>query len=238
MISHLLNSFLVGILFMDMLERRFPQEFRNVITDLSFKLLYLYSKTQIYISKSNKKFNNFIESNPTLLKIKNELDAIIKQPIKLIPTIFVKNGEEFYNIETHNNDYDFALISWQDVDKKYINKRIIHDKNDFESISECSDIKFILVEVQIGLNSPHKINLKTDEYNYYIVGNKFTKQFFIYYLKKYLKINETISADEKFSLKIIDHDINTISVDFTDKNESILLEKNGYKLSITNHHNE
>ena len=92
------------------------------------------------------------------------------------------------------------------------------------------------MEFKIGDNEPYKVDLKTDKFNYYLVGNKFTKQFFIFYLKNYLEIKEI--KDDKVNLKIIDHDINTFEIDFTDKNESIVLEKNGYQLSIINHNEE
>ena len=91
----------------------------------------------------------------------------------------------------------------------------------------------MLVELKIGDNS-FKIDFKTDDYNFYIVGNCFTKNFFLYYLTEILKINEMINDNDKFSFKIIDHDVNTVELEFTDKTDSILLEKNGYKLSITN----
>jgi hypothetical protein len=90
----------------------------------------------------------------------------------------------------------------------------------------------MLIEIKIGENNaPYKIDLKTDNFNYYLLENKFDKQFFIYYLKKYLEITE-INYDEKISLKIIDHDVNTFEMDFTDKNERIVLKKNGYQASI------
>ena len=98
---------------------------------------------------------------------------------------------------------------------------------------EASDIRFMLVELKIG-EKTHKIDFKTDDYNYYFVGNKFTKEIFIYYLR----VNgykDLINNDDKYILKIIDHDVNMITVDFTDKNESIVLEKNSYRISITNH---
>ena len=76
--------------------------------------------------------------------------------------------------------------------------------------------------------------MKTDEFNFYLVGNSFTKQFFIYYLKQIVKSTEEIKDDDKINLKFIDHDVNTIDLDFTDKNENIILEKTGYKLSNLN----
>jgi hypothetical protein len=71
MISHLLNTFFIGMLFADLLERRFPEQFRIITTDITFNLLYFYSKTQIYFTGIHKKMNNFIQSYPILLKIKN-----------------------------------------------------------------------------------------------------------------------------------------------------------------------
>ena len=106
------------------------------------------------------------------------------------------------------------------------------------TMSEESDIKFFLMKIKVGDGEERTINLKTHEFNYYLVGNKFTKQFFIFYLKYHLQINDEINNTDKISVKIIDHNINEIDVDFTDKNESIILEKTGYKLSIPNYNDE
>ena len=45
-----------------------------------------------------------------------------------------------------------------------------------------------------------------------------------------LKLNELFYENLTISIKIIDSNINIVEFDFTDKNERILLEKNGYKL--------
>lgn len=229
MISYLLNSFLIGILFADLLERRYPEQFRSIITHIGFNAIYLYSKTQIYFNRINKYLKDFINSDPFLSKIKNILNyensnEIIKQ--------FVKNGE-YSNLEQQLN-CDFAIYSWPDNNNKNcLNKMIIHDVNEPFIQSEYSDIKFILIEIKIG-EKTYKIDLKTNEYNYYLVRNKFTKEFFIFYLKQYLKINETISQNDKVVLEIIDHNINSINIEFTNNNESIILEKNSYKISLSN----
>jgi hypothetical protein len=68
-----------------------------------------------------------------------------------------------------------------------------------------------------------------------MVGNKFRKHFFQYYLTEILKMNE--STDD-FSVHIIDHDVNNVELDFSDENDHILLEKTGYKLSIANNEND
>jgi hypothetical protein len=127
------------------------------------------------------------------------------------------------------------IYSWLDDSKNCVNKKLVYDLKEPLSFCEVSDIKFLLVELKVGESNSHKIDLKTDKLNFYMVGNSFTKQFFVYYLKQILKISEEIKGDDKVNLKFIDHDINTVELDFTDKNENIILEKTGYKLSNLNH---
>jgi hypothetical protein len=232
MISHLLNSLLIGVLFADMLERRFPQQVREFLTNITFNALYLYSKMQIYFAKMNKTFNNFIEANPTLLKIKNELDSIIKLKKTVVTcSEFFKNGDCLHLEDAPK--FDLAIYSWLGDDNKCVNRKTIYTATEPTTMTEQSDIKFMLVEIKIGENKPYKIDLKTDKYNFYLVGNKFKKQFFLYYLKQLLRIYEPFNENDKIILKIIDHNVNMIEVVFTDKNESVILEKNGYKISVT-----
>jgi len=142
-------------------------------------------------------------------------------------TEFIKNGEGL-SLEQANAS-DIALFSWLGDDKKCIHKKIIYDVDEPMTMAECSDIKFMLLELCIG-EKKYKVDLKTDHYNFYLVGNKFTKQFFLYYLKQCIKIDAPINDTDIFSLKIIDHNVNSLAIIFTDKNESIVLEKNGYKV--------
>lgn len=238
MISHLLNSLLIGILFADLLERRFPEQCKIVLTEATFNAIYLYSKMQIYFAKANKNFNDYIESKPTLLKIKNDLDALMKPSGSIVTmTQFFRNGKSLTIVETHEKNFDFAIYSWLSHDNKCINKKIIYDINEEMTASECSDIKFMLVEIKIGDNKVYKINLKTEEYNFYLVGNKFTKDFFVYYLINHLNIDETDLNESSFSVKIIDHNVNTFQMDFTDKNESIVIRKNDYVAELNQNDN-
>ena len=118
-------------------------------------------------------------------------------------------------------------------DSKTINKKLLTEVSVDENYDyEMADIQFMLVELKIG-NNTYKIDLKSDNYNFYVVGNCFTKKFFVYYLTEILKPTQQFDNDNKFIIKIIDHDVNSIEFEFTDKNESIMLEKNGYKLLNT-----
>lgn len=228
MISYLLNSLLIGILFAEMLERRFPVEFGIFVTDLSYNSLYLFSKMQINLSKIKNNVNNFINKTPILIMISNQFKSLItRKPGTIIMTQFIANG-----CLTSEGSYDFGIVSWLDEDNKCVNKKIIKDVYNFNEIIksyEKSDIKFMLIEMKIGLKT-YKVDLKTDIYNYYLVGNEFTKEFFIYYFKQILEIDEPINENNKFILNIIDHNVNTVQIDFS-VNKTILLEKNGYRIN-------
>jgi len=220
MISCLLNTFIVCTLFADLLERRFPEQTRTIATDLTFNVLYLFSKTQIYFTKVIKNINNFLKSHPT---IKKELST---------NTEFFKNGK-ILNTDT-SSKHDFALFSWVEHDTPCVNKKIVYDVNEVNdqiTLSEHSDIKFMLVEITVGENQTYKVDLKTRDYNFYLVGNKFTKEFFIYYLINHLNIDKTDLNESNFSIKIIDHNVNIFHMDFTDKNENFVLTKMDYLLN-------
>jgi hypothetical protein len=228
-----------------MLERRFPTKFQNFIIGLSYNSIYYFSKLQIFFGKIKRNVDIFIESNPDLLKIKESLETVFSKPTsQQVIRYFVKNSK-LYNLSDKNiAEPDFIILSCLSSDKKCMNKKIIYNTDanmnniDDILIDERCDINFLLIEFKVGDNQRHKIDLKTEHYNYYIVGNKFTKEFFIFYLNEYLKFDTDIKDTDKCSLRLIDHDVNNIKLDFTDKNESILLEKNGYKLLITNDNEE
>jgi len=224
MITSPLCLFFLFTLFIDLLERRFPKQVISVgllimpvVTDVTFNVLYFVSKTMIFFIKVKKNINKFIKM-PSLLKRNYETK-----------TEFFKNGER---IPLENSEkHDFALFSWMEDDTSCVNKKIMYDINDINdqmAISEQSEIKFMLIEIKIGEDKTYKIDLKTNDYNFYLVGNKFTKEFFIYYLINYLNIDKTILNETTLSIKIIDHNVNIFQMEFTEKNEHFILNKMDY----------
>ena len=232
MLTTLLRTGILAILLNDYLKRIYPEKYQELIVSISYNLIYLYSKAQILYMNLIRVVNKKIEENPNLLKLRNDLDLLLKPKSGIITMLdYIKNGN---SVDKGNNECDFMIYSWLDDTKSCVNKKLVYDLKEPLSFSEASDIKFLLIELKVGENNSHKIDLKTDEFNFYLVGNSFTKQFFIYYLKQIVKSTEEIKDDDKINLKFIDHDVNTIDLDFTDKNENIILEKTGYKLSNLN----
>lgn len=228
MLTTILRRCILVFLLNDYIKTKYPEKYQNFILSVSYNFFYFLSKLQIMFMKFSKK----IEENPKLLQIKNDFMLLLNfNPHTIETTEYIKNGEHVKSDDLSDNNFDFILYSWFDDENEYVNKKIMYEKNDIVTSSELSEIKFMLIEINIGENN-YKIDLKTDRYNFYVVGNALTKQFFIYYLKRFLKVNNLIydNDNDKISIKIIDQNVNIIEFDFTDKNENIVLEKNGYKL--------
>lgn len=229
----LLNFLLFGFIYADILERRYPNEFNNCLLLLSYNIIYIYSKTHIFFIKLFKNINEIINKNPSLLKTKEGFQSFTKQYIQIIYD-FIKDDKKYDTFESHNTQFGFALSYSLDTINNCLNTKLLYnkneDKNEDNMVFEVSEIKFVLIEFYCGENN-YVIDLKTSKFNFYIVGNEFTKQFFIYYLKEILKINQEFDNRINFTLKIIDNNVNYSTLEFTDKNESIILEKTSYKIN-------
>lgn len=228
-ITNLLKSVFFAYLLNDYLKRTYPKKYEDLFIMVSYNIIYLYSKAQIFYMNIVKIVNKKIEETPKLLKLKNDLDLILnKKNVTVTMIECIKNGILSNNLST--TECDFALYSRLDDSNKCLNKKIVYDLDESIAVYEVSDIKFLLVELKNDTDT-YKIDLKTDEYNFYIVGNRFTKQFFQYYLTEILKITESV---DNLRLHIIDQDVNKAELDFSGENAHILLEKTGYKMLNVN----
>ena len=204
---------------------------KNILLCIFFKCVYLYSKCQLSLIKLNDTCIELIKSNSFLSNLlninKNNYNIFIQS---------VKNGQVYEDIV---DCCDFVVINkMMDgcLNKKIVNNVLSNRVNttNYDNITfENSNLQFLLVEFKINDGPSYKINLKNNTFNYYIVGNKLSKQFFIYYLKHSLKITEPINDTDRCQLYIIDNDVNTFNIDLTDNTEVLLIEKNTYKVLIT-----
>ena len=233
-IANFLRTILFATLLNDYVKRTYPKKYEDFLVTASFNAVYAFSVIQIKIKQVQRYILN---ANPGLTKlletynktrIKNTIDFILEGKIIFSTTILTPDID-------HPKNHDFIIYS----DSKTINKKLLTEVSVDENYDyEMADIQFMLVELKIG-NNTYKIDLKSDNYNFYVVGNCFTKKFFVYYLTEILKPTQQFDNDNKFIIKIIDHNVDTIEFEFTDKNESIILEKIGYKLlNISNNNVE
>jgi hypothetical protein len=229
------------VLLDDYLRRNHLQKYESFIFTLSYNAINLYSKGQIVFNKLVTNFKLFVNSNPKLKKIYDDIYSKEKLPeIK-----HIKNGEE---ISLYNKDdvdcfdkfnecnSEFLLFSdYSNINKNIcVNKKIITNKPvtfDYE----LTNFSFLLIEFVIG-EKIFKINLKDQTYNFYIVDNVFNIDFFTYYLtthypEKILKNDIDITQNEICMVKIVDHNVKTFSVDMK-KNSSIKILKDGYVINM------
>jgi hypothetical protein len=93
-----------------------------------------------------------------------------------------------------------------------------------------SNITFMNIEFKHN-NYVNQIVLKDESRNYYIDGNIIDKNFVKYYIETYLsnEINEVDFENFKYTLTILDNDVNQIKIDET---QAILIEKDSYKIIV------
>jgi hypothetical protein len=150
---------------------------------------------------------------------------------------------EVFNIITnkivYEKEYEEAINKIMELNKikenviivtepSHINKKILYELETWNNQFETSDITFIALYLNYD-NVRYHINLKTDKYNYYLVGNAINKLFLQYYINTVLNNTNFVIDDKKsYSLELMDHEVNMIYLDIT---QSIIIEKNGYHIN-------
>jgi len=238
MISYIFNLFIkiVPVYFIFMyIQQNYPQQYNQFLLTLSYNAIYIYSKLQIYLGKYIKQLKQVIDSYPELKNIVDKCFSLMK---KLNQIEYIKDGQVIstnYLYMQHNapQNFNFMLISYYN-DNNYSNKKIVYLQKDLDNGYEISNVKFLLVEAIIG-DKKYKIDLKDENYNFYIVDNILDKQFIIYYLLNYVKediitieeIEKNMNENNCF-VKIIDHEVNLLQLNVCDINDNIQIKKDKY----------
>jgi hypothetical protein len=243
-----LKTTFVSFFVNDYLYQKYPEKYNEVFINISFKMLYLYSKSQILFNRINKdmisQINHFLNRNPNINNlielVKTSYNCFINKTSTETTNIeFISNGLVIFDgsrerITDGNIDlpptYDFIVCS--DVvngcqDNKVVNKKIQKSVKEDCFNYETSNISFMLSEIIIG-DKTIKIDFKTKDYNYYVVNNIFNDKFILYFLNKYYSYEikdfkpETIKL---FKLNVIDNNVDMCEFD---KNINVQIQKDGY----------
>ena len=247
-INLFLKTGVFTILLNSYLQQRYPAKYNEVLINISYKLLYLYSKSQILFNRITKEmvtnYNQFMSKNPSINNfvehIKSSYNCFVNNTDNKIHNIeFISNGlvnlsvsSEMVMKEDNNfpSVYDFIIFSdFENVsrDTTCVNKKIRKSVETKNFSYETSNISFILTEIIIG-DKTFKVDFKTKDYNYYVVNNIFNDKFIIYFLNKYYNSEikdfqpETI---KRFTLNVIDHNVDTYEFD---KGINVKIQKDGY----------
>ena len=219
----------------DYLKRNFPEKYNEICLDLSYQVIYIFSKGQIILLKTYNSINKYIDNNAYLKYIKteifNKMEVVQNEicQIKSNGEIYIKYNAKNEDIKFENDNNSIYIYSDNKGRMEYncVNKVILHSQP-FIFNYEVSNIKFILFEVKIGEKS-FKIDLKTNKYNFYIVNNIIDKRFLLYFLNDYQFSNlyDYYHNEEKIYVKIIDHNVNLKEFEISDT-QYIKIMKDNY----------
>jgi len=225
----------------DYLRRTFPEKYEEILISFSLKIIYLYSQGQIYLIQIQNYINNAFETNNYLKIIKNEFKGMVNYQEKQYEICQMNELGNFYCKKFLNLSDIPSYLNFKENEKSifvfYDNKNpnnncvnhVVLQSQPFSLDYQVSNIKFLMIELKIGDKS-YKIDLKTENYNYYIVNNILDKKFFNYYLRihKILNSSDALYRElEQFNIKIIDHNINLKELEISNK-KFIVIKKDDY----------
>lgn len=205
----------------------FPDHFKsiknilqNIGIKLAYNIIYFYGVCQI---KCNQIYNYIF---PYLKKnVKDEPKTEIAVFNITTNKIVFETGYDETLDKIKEFDYPVVILI---SDSSHINKKILYELETCNKQFDTSDITFIALYLNYD-NARYHINLKTDKYNYYLVGNVINKLFLQYYINTVLNnINFVIDDEKSYSLELMDHEVNMVNLDIT---QSIIIEKNGYHIN-------
>ena len=202
-----------------------------------FNCIYYYSVLQLYASKANV-FFIAIWNNNNLVTVKDFINDFITHDNNLFSEekynfiSIIKNGDLLEKIIVNQNNLSksindfFKYENFDIIIYHHFNKNIFmitYNKNNIPfDLNECdyhyTNFKFIQIEVNIR-DISFLIDLKTEEYNFYITDNFIDSNLIIYILKTYYsKKIENLNNEDlmNYTLKIIDHEVNVIEINNTD----------------------
>jgi len=236
----ILRTGAIVLLLNDYFKRVYPAKYDNLLIEIPLQIIYLYSKCQIIYAKVHRQINEFIDANP---HIKTFIDDFYKSKSKSndddLEIEYIVNGVIYTKYKRTQSlpdrtENDGSLLIFSDLSASDNNNKCVHKKilqNEINFDYKVAAVQFMLMELSID-DKTFIINLKTDTYNYYIVDNVIDRKFISYYLmKNYTVITyEDIRCLTKYSLRIIDQNVNVKDIEITDT-KFITIKENEYTVS-------
>ncbi len=76
MLSAFCTIFKTGVFLLllnDYVKRTYPEKYESLLVEIPLKMIYIYSNCQIIYGKLQRKMNEFIENNPQVKKVINDI---------------------------------------------------------------------------------------------------------------------------------------------------------------------
>jgi hypothetical protein len=179
--------------------------------NISHRLIYTYSALQLMCKPYISVYKDC--SNYCMIGLVDDNYEAYKTTMKL-PVGFCR-ADYLFNVCQYVDDENITLC------KLNYNKQF-----SFHFEKTNPSVHFILVELIVN-GTGHKLDLKTDNYSYYVVGNFFGLSYFRYMANDRFGAGFIKNTDH-LELKIIDRDINTHQFSLKGDEDGILLHKDKY----------
>lgn len=186
---------------------------QNLLT-LGYNIIYYYSSCQIILNKFKaitKPYVSFILKNTNLVNdpTPQKIVSIYKDGKELETFIYYSNNFEESKYMNKENQYDLLIMSDNNCETNCVNK-IHYTSIPVNPEYKQSKLKFISMEITHN-DKTHPIELKTENYNHYIVNNVLNKYFFMYYLTNVLNV-EIYHDNFDYKISVIDHNVNVFEL--------------------------
>ncbi len=202
-ILYFYNMCMLIYLSTEIINKKYPGFYKQVVVGIAYNVIRLYSKAELF-------YRNNIKS--LTLVNKDEFVSFISNNTIVV----VLEKDEILNLE-ECPEYDFIMYE----DSKN-NRSFMYDLYEEGVVCEKTDYTFVLFEVIIDEDT-YKIELKSDTYNYYVVGNVFNKTIISYLLKTYFDLDDVT----EYKVRLLDHNVESIEFD---EQKSLELNKEAYKI--------
>jgi len=205
------------------LRAKYPIEYENFLLSCAHQLVRWYSIGQIAFNKVRHRLETWRPIVHSSLYIHNsvENDATVE---------YITEGEIFHSEKLNTYiitlgleqfNYDFAIVSHSDG-----RKRIIKHMQNWDNSFDKSEVQFVLIEA-LYKDKRIKLDLKTDDYNFYLINNRIDDKFMYYFLKNYQKI-EDLTKDDMKNMVITVLDQNVVSFDCYIEKDYIYISNTNY----------
>ena len=202
------------------LRTKYPREYEVLLMSIAHNIIHLYSHGQIAFNKAKRALDDLKPSPPQNMV---PIDEVVR--VEYITEGEVIHEEKLSTYITTLGltpfDYDFALVSHPDG-----RKRIVKHMQNWDNSFDKSDVQFVLIEA-LYKDQRIKLDLKTDDYNFYLINNRIDDKFIYYFLKTHQQIENLTKEDIK-NMVITVLDQNVVSFDCHIEKDYIYIANTNY----------
>jgi hypothetical protein len=229
------------------LKTEFPAYFEKGIINVSYNIIFYYSRAELAFLKCKKKIVKYTKelldnSSAVLFLFKtiksykkyffkrvkrtNEIQFIKDNNIVFETTkdgfLLALSGVEPYLVLREKLDFDFIIFSDYSAKSDAVPKLVFYSFPSKEQLNyELASTKSIMTCKMVFSGYEYLYNFfKSHDYNYFVVGNVFNNVFIEYFVKTHYSLQTQGLTKDDFNqstIEIIDQDVNIIKVHNSEK---------------------